>query len=364
MPHQKGDAKNRHPTLRDIAALARVAPMTVSRVINQSGYVSRELRERVERAIEQLEYHPNALARSLKARRTRVIGILLPDIANPFAAELAGSIQEVLLERGYSAFITTTDQKAEREQAALSAFFEHRVDGVIIATVQTKASAEALRKFTRRGMPIVTVGRALNMPATDRVTADYWKGGYDAVEHLIRLGHKRIAFIGASLLRAGALRRFQGYLDALRDHNLPVQEELIIGAHPDLGPGYSTQTDGYEGMKRLLQLPLPPTAVFARNDFTALGAMCAVRDHGLSIPQDVAIVGFDNIPMARSFTPSLTTVDQSTAEQGRKAALMLLERIEGTVQGDPREVCFDCRLIVRESTAKRKAGRKILKSGA
>jgi DNA-binding LacI/PurR family transcriptional regulator len=342
----------RHPTLVDIAALAHVAPMTVSRVINGSGYVSAEMREKVQRVIDKLEYHPNALARGLKSQRSHVIGILVPDILNPFAAELAGSIQETMLERGYTAFLSTTEQSTRREQAALSAFFDHRVAGIAVATVDTPAGSEALERFTRRGMPIVVVGRNAAPAGIDRVTADHWKGAYQAVEHLIALGHKRIAYIGGSPRTAGRLRRFHGFLEAMRAHGLSVPEELIAGPNHESGPGYSKQADGYEAMKHLLELPHPPTAIFARNDFTALGAMSAARDHGVAIPADVAIVGFDNVPQSAFTAPPLTTVAQPTAEQGREAAMMLLDRIEGRADRGQREVCLECRLIVRGSTVK------------
>jgi DNA-binding LacI/PurR family transcriptional regulator len=148
------------------------------------------------------------------------------------------------------------------------------------------------------------------------------------------------------------LRRFQGFMDALCDHGISVSEEWIVGS--DSGPAYSTQQDGYEAMKRLLALPTRPSAVFARNDFTAFGAMCAIRDAGLVIPGDIAVVGFDNVPLASYFTPSLTTVEQPTAELGRKAAAMLLERIERASTEAPREICFPCRLIIRDSTVRGK----------
>jgi len=342
--------KQSHPTLLDIAKIAKVAPMTVSRVINDSGYVSAEVRQRVQRAIDKLDYHPNALARSLKSQRTHVVGILLPDIKNPFSAELAGSIQQVLLERGYSAFLCTTEQSVQRELAGLSAFFDHRVAGIVVATLETKSGDEALERFTRRGMPIVAVGREPGLSTVDRVTANHWRGAFDAVEHLISLGHRRIAYIGASALHARRLRRFEGFCDALHEHGLDLRDEWIVGPASDSGPGYSTLADGYAGMQRLLDLSRQPTAIFARNDFTAMGALSAARDRGLSIPGDLAIVGFDNVPLAAFTTPPLTTVEQPTAEQGRRAAQMLLERIEGEVEGEHREVCFDCRLIVRAST--------------
>jgi DNA-binding LacI/PurR family transcriptional regulator len=329
--------------------------MTVSRIINGNGYVSSEMRKRVQPFIEELEYLPNELARSLKRQQTRVIGILLPDIANPFSAELARSIQQVLVENKYTVFISTTEQSVQSEIAALRAFFDHRVDGIIVATMETKAGDDALRRFIRRGMPIVTVGRALSHLPVDRVTSDSWRGAYEAVEYLISLGHKRIAFIGASLLNAGRLRRFQGFVDALRDNNVSISEELVVGPKTDFGPAYSTYEAGYEGMKRLAALTKRPSAVFARNDYTAFGAICAARDQGLCVPDDIAVIGFDNIPMGAYSTPPLTTIEQPTAELGHKAASMLLERLNGQVEGESREICFPCRLIIRASTGRHKA---------
>lgn len=341
--------KQRHPTVVDIARIAGVAPMTVSRVINNSGYVSAKLREKVQRVVDKMEYHPNALARGLKSQRSHVVGILAPDIQNPFAAELAGSIQDALLEAGYTAFLCTTEQSSARELAALKAFFDHRMAGIIVATVETEAGNRALDRFTRRGLPIVLVGRQSGPAGIARVTANHWKGAYDAVEHLIGLGHRRIAYIGASPESAGRLPRFAGYADALRAHGLETADELIAGPVCETGPGFSKEADGYAAMEKLLALRKPPTAVFARNDFTAMGAMSAARARGVSIPGDVAIAGFDNVPQAAFTNPPLTTVAQFTAAQGRAAAKLLLARIEGQ-KPDAEELCLGCRLIIRGST--------------
>ncbi len=350
MPNKRVRNKHRHPTVVDIAKLAGVAPMTVSRVINGSGYVSARLREKVQSVIDKMEYHPNALARGLKSQRSHVIGILAPDIQNPFSAELAGSIQDVLLESGYTSFISTTEQSSKRELAALAAFFDHRVAGIVVATMETEAGNEALDRFTRRGLPIVLVGRSSGPDNIARVTADHWKGAYDAVAHLISRGHTRIGYIGGSAVTAGRLRRFHGYLEAMSAHGLEVHEKWIAGPEAETGPGYSKQADGYAAMERLLALPQRPTAVFARNDFTAMGAMSAARDLGVSIPDEMAIAGFDNVPQSAFTTPPLTTVAQSTAEQGRAAAKMLLDRIENRVTTAPAELCLECRLIIRGST--------------
>jgi DNA-binding LacI/PurR family transcriptional regulator len=347
---KSANEKKRHPTITDIARLAGVAPMTVSRVVNDSGYVSQQIREKVESVIKELNYHPNALARGLKRQRTHVVGILLPDIANPFSAELAQGIQEVLLTRGYSSFISASERSVQREQAALRALFDHRADGIIVATRETKAGNDFLLRLAERDLPMVVVGRTLNHPHVDRVTADHWKGAYEAVEHLISLGHRRIGFVGVSPINGAGLRRYQGYLDALREHDLPIDEKLIVGPAAEFGPGYSTQDDGYAGMKKLLALKKRPTAVFARNDYTAMGAICAIQDANLRIPEGIAIVGFDNVPLAAYMTPPLTTVDQPTKQQGREAARLLLDRLEGDKTRERRDICLDCHLVIRQST--------------
>jgi len=338
--------------MQDIAAKAGVAPMTVSRVINGAARVSPQMRKRVERAIEELDYHPNALARSLKSRRSRLIGILLPEIVNPFSAVLANSIEETLLQRGYSAFISTTGTSVQREQAALQTFFDHRVEGIIVATMDTPAGTEALQKFIRLGLACVVVGRESANCDADRVTIDHRGGAREAVEHLISLGHRRIGFIGASPESARRLGRFRGFEDALQTHNLAIDDSLIVGPGVESGPGYSTEDDGYTGMHRLLSFSNRPTAVFARNDFTAMGAIRAARDRGVQIPDGIAIAGFDNVPLAAYFTPPLTTVAQPTTEEGHAAASLLLERIEADAQRTYREVRFDCRLVVRQTTVK------------
>jgi DNA-binding LacI/PurR family transcriptional regulator len=198
------------------------------------------------------------------------------------------------------------------------------------------------------------VGRSSGPEDIGRVTADHWKGAYDAVQHLISLGHTRIGYIGGSPQTAGRLRRFHGFMEAMRAHGLEVPEAFIAGPEAEIGPGYSKQADGYAAMERLLALARRPTAVFARNDFTAMGAMSAARDRGISIPHEIAIAGFDNVPQSAFTIPPLTTVAQSTAQQGRAAAKMLLDRMEaaaGAVRPAAGEICLGCRLIIRGSTA-------------
>jgi DNA-binding LacI/PurR family transcriptional regulator len=346
-------SKKKHATLVDIAASAGVTPMTVSRVVNQNGYVSAETRERVMRAISAMNYRRNGLARGLKRQRTDTVGLVLGDIANPFAAELARAVREVMSARGYNVFICVSEHSAKEDIAAFDALADHRVDGIIVATRANKLGNERLVEMIEQGLHVVLIGRDFRHSSADLVAADNLKGGYDATSHLIRLGHKSIGFIGITLTSGLALRRFQGYLEALREHGLRVNDRLVVGRTEDgeQWPGYSTEEVGYEGMKRLLALRKRPTAVFARNDFTAIGAISAIKEAGLTIPQDIAIVGYDDVPLAAHTSPPLTTVRQPTREQGKAAAEFLLRRMDQSVPTPREEKVMDCTLVVRESTA-------------
>jgi DNA-binding LacI/PurR family transcriptional regulator len=345
---QPAETKQRPATLVDVARLAGVVPMTASRAINGSGYASEEVRERVLKVARQLHYRPNVLARQLKGQRLNAVGILLPDIANPFSSELLRGIKEVLVKAGYTAFVATADRSIDQERSALQAFVDHRIDGLLVATRGTQLGDEALREITRRGVPLVTIGRPVKIPAVDWITADHWRGAYDVVSHLIQLGHKRIGFIGLSEGPDRSPRRYEGYCAALRDAGLGVVAEYAVGSV--VAPAFATEQDGYEGMMTLAKLKRPPTAVFARNDFAAIGALRAAHTLGLKIPQQMAIAGFDDIPVATYTVPPLTTVRQPIAEQGREAAKLLIGRIEKTQPGKAKHICMDCRLIVREST--------------
>src|SRR5215216_2460177 len=226
---RRSTPKKRHATLADIAASAGVTPMTVSRVVNGNGYVSAETREKVLHAVSALNYRRNGLARGLKRQRTDTVGLVLGDIANPFAAELARAVREVMSAKGYNVFICVSEHSAKEDMAAFEALADHRVDGIIVATRANKMGNDRLAEMIERGIPVVLIGRDFRHPGADLVAADNLKGGYDATVHLIQLGHKSIGFIGITLTSGLALRRFQGYLDALREHNLRIDARLIVG---------------------------------------------------------------------------------------------------------------------------------------
>lgn len=321
--------------------------MTASRALNDSGYVSDAVRKRVLRAAERLSYRPNIPARQLKVRKLNAIGILLPDIANPFSAELIGGMKEVFDAEGYTTFIATANRSVKEETASLQAFIDHRVDGLVVATRGTLMGDKVLHAIAQQRVPLVTIGRPIHFSGIDSVTANHYQGAFDAVTHLVRLGHKRIGFIGIAPEDGKLLRRYQGYLAALKEAKIEPRPEYTAG--PTDGPAFATQEDGYRALLQLARLHRPPTAIFARNDFAAIGAMHAAHTLGLSIPGDMAIAGFDNIPLAAFTAPPLTTVEQPIAQQGQAAAQFLIARIQGKAKQD-RRATMECRLIVRQST--------------
>src|SRR5258708_39080928 len=233
----------RPATLADVARMAGVVAMTASRAINQSGYVSAEVRERVSEAVKKLNYRPNMVARQLRVRHLNAIGILLPDIANPFSTKLVDGVRQVFDAAGYATFIATTSGSISQERASLQAFVDHRVDGIIVATRGTKMGDEVLRDIAHRGIPTATIGRPVKLASVDCVTANHWQGAFDAVTHLISIGHKDIGFVGISPEDRLSLRRYRGYAAALEQAGLEVCGEYTAG--PPNAPAFATHEDGF-----------------------------------------------------------------------------------------------------------------------
>ena len=346
------------PTIREVAERAGTTVTTVSRVLNNSGYVRAEKRTAVLRAVEELGYVPNANARVLKTKRSKVIGVVTGELTNPYSAELASSVQAAASERGYTTFIASALDDAT-STAALLSLQHQRVAGVIVATLPTAETDQLLARLASQHLPVVLVGRRLDHASVDSIAADYQRGGLLCAQHLLELGHRRIAFVGAELGEAERIGRLKGYLDALRDAGVSVRPDYVVGdSRAVAGPRYSTQITGYRGAQQLLRLPSRPTAIFARNDYTAIGVLQALREANVRTPEDVSVAGFDNIPLAALMTPTLTTVSQPTGEEGRMAAELLLERVERPESSLPRrEVALQCNLIVRASTAPARVSR-------
>src|SRR5437867_2500220 len=243
--------KRKPATLTDIATSVGVAPMTVSRVVNGNGYVSDATRKKVLKAAKQMNYRRNGLARNLKRQRTETVGLVLGDISNPYSTELANAVRESLSTRGYNLFICISEQSAKEDIAAFDSLVDHNVEGMIVATRSNKVGDGRLREIVDSNVPVVIIGRDFQHSSVDFVSADNLNGGFEASRHLIDLGHRRIGFIGALLSSRSSLKRLQGYLNALSENNIEVDDRLITGrkdAASDV-PGYSTEKMGYEGMK-------------------------------------------------------------------------------------------------------------------
>lgn len=340
--------------MTDVARRASTTVATVSRVINNTGYVSAALRSRVVAAVEEIGYVPNANARTLRTKRSRTIGIVVGDLTNPYSMELASSVTQTAIGFGYTTFIGAATDDVDSDVAVIDAFHRQRVDGLVVATLRTERSDAALVRLAERGMPIALVGREISGAVIDSIGADYRAGGRMATKHLIDMGHRRVAFVGASLGEADRVTRLQGYVDALEADEIRIRPEYVVGS-PGRGasPRYSGHGIGHQATLKLLKLPTPPTAIFARNDQTAFGVLQALTENGISVPEEMSVMGFDDIPIAARVVPSVSSVSQPTQKQGEAAVEYLLARIERPEESrEPRRLSLDCTLIARQSSSR------------
>jgi len=329
------------PTIIDVAQLAGVSKSTVSRVIQgQDTPVSAETRARVRQAIAALGYEHNAVASSLRTDRTCMMMLAIPDITNPFWPEVARGLQDAVERAGYSVVFANSDWEPEREEGFLRLARRNRFDAIAINPTRV-TNAELLAS----GIPAVILGLRDDFPDFDMVGSDSQQGTLAALDHLYALGHRRIGVIhGQYQSRVASHARRDGYDAFLRRTQLPRDPSLVAEVPFDLA-------GGYRGCQTLLSLAERPTAIFAANDILAIGAMQAARDAGLCIPEDLTIIGMDDIYSAATTTPPLTTLAKDKYEIGRQAGQFLLERIQGSVPKLARRCAIPCRLVLRGSTA-------------
>ncbi len=333
--------KNQTPkvTIFDVAAEASVSYGTVSRVINHDVHVKQETRDRVLKAMRRLGYMANRQARSLAGGRTNSIGVLVPDLGTGYIGEIIRGIDAELGLSDLDLILYTTHRTASKEANYVANLARGMVDGLLL--VLPRSPADFTGTLTQRNFPFVLIdhqGIGQDCPA---VGATNWQGGFTATEYLIRLGHQRIGFITGWMDLGCALDRLDGYRSALRTNHIPERPELIY-------EGTFFQTDGFTGASTLLDLPDPPTAIFASNDVMAMGAMDAIRNRGLRVPDDVSVIGFDDIPQASLIRPALTTIRQPLEKMGRVATQMLLELLSQPQKKSGR-IELPTELIVRDS---------------
>ena len=332
-------------TIKDVALRAGVSVTTVSHVVNDTRHVSAKGRERVEEAIRELGYVPNAMARSLKSNTTSTLGMLIPNSSNPYFAEIVRIVEDRCFGAGYTLVLCNTDDEPHRQSVYLQVLAERRIDGLIVVSTGAGDDDSLVTQLHGLRIPTVLVDREIADPACDLVETAHMQGGLLAVRHLLSLGHKRIACIGGPVGVMPSEQRIEGWRMALAE----------AGATPDtdalLWRGGFTSQGGYEAMHAILRTEQKPSAVFVCNDLMAIGALRAAHESGVHVPDDLSIVGFDDIELSAYTSPPLTTVAQPKERIGALAVDMLLERVGGK-RRDARKVVLQPELRVRASTAR------------
>jgi LacI family transcriptional regulator len=340
----------RKPTIYDVARLAGVSTATVSRLLNGTGQIAPSTRLAIEAAVEELGYQPNRIARSLATKSTQTIALLLPEITNPFYGALVAGIEQRTLELGYTMLLCTTEDDPAREERYLNLLRSKQVDGALADGLVLPPGRIA--EFVADGFPIVCLDRDVDSTSVPLVQVDNRLGGRMATEHLLGLGHKRIAHVAGTSGMRIVEERIDGYLEALR----------AAGVKPDprlLAVGSFNEEGGYEAARSLFTRPPYPTAVFAANDLSAVGVLEAVVESGRQVPDDVSVVGFDDLRLAAYTSPPLTTIHQPAREIGARATSLLFDLTRGKKLGRVRYL-LQPELVVRRSTApppRRRGGR-------
>lgn len=336
----------KRPTIRDVAAAAQVSTATVSQILRHGGndLISKDTVKRVREIAARLGYRPNLLASSLGAGKSNIIGVMSSRIDIRIMVRKIEAAEKVLSERGYTVVVMDARGQDELEGEYVSFLTRGLFDGILIASDTSPLLREEVRLLAERRLPIVTL-EAIDGVDLDCVTVDRTYGAHAAVGHLLSLGHVRIAFLSGDPTRKAIQDRYTGYEKAFRDQGLGPDPELVVTME-----SASPCEEGYEAAQRLMAVDPPPTAMFCLSDEVAIGAMAYLRESGRKVPGDVAIIGFDDVQVARYAAVPLTTVAQPAEEIGVKAAELLLERIEGDAEKErPRRIVIKPRLVIRQS---------------
>jgi len=346
-------------SIKEVAKEAGVSTATVSHVINQTRFVSEETRQKVVDAIEALDYHPNAAARSLVTKSTRKIGLVIADITNPFFTAVTRGVEDEISQHRYHTILCNTDEDPKREDDYLRLLIAQQIDGLIIAPIGVPS--EPLMQMTKAGIPIVLLDRKSPGVEAPLVGVANAEGAYQATRYLIELGHQRIIFLMTLKSISTQQDRLDGFRRAFHEANIPVNEEWILNADPrfygispslptfPVKPSPKSQNipSAYEVLRELLKSPNRPSAVFVANNQLMLGTLYAFKECGLHCPEDISLVSFDDPDWAPIFSPPLTVVCQPTYQLGQTAASLLMKLIQGEAIDAPAP--FPAQLIIRES---------------
>ena len=326
-------------SIKDIARAANVSHPTVSRALRNSPLVNDETARRIQQIAREMGYQPSAVGRSLVTQKTQKIGAVVTNVTDPFIAEVVGVVEEVANNNGYSVLLANSNADPDREMKAVRTMHEQRVDGVMV--MASRVGALYIPLLAQLNVPVVLIDNQYPEDFVHSILIDNVAGARDATAHLITQGHRHIAYIGDRYGYQSETERFRGYCQAMVGGDVPALPELIT-------KGDGKAEGGITAMEELLSLPKPPTGVFCYNDMTALGALHTIHSHGLRVPDDISVVGFDDISFASFSNPPLTTIRQPREQMGRRAVEILLDLFAGrkpqeniTVRGD---------LIIRAST--------------
>jgi LacI family transcriptional regulator len=331
-------------TIKDIARIANVSHTTVSRALNNQSRIREDTKEKILAIAKELNYRPDFIARSLVMKRTKTLGLVITTIANPFYTELAQGIEATAHRLGYSIILCSTQSDLATERMYIDMLRSKGVDGIIFTSAHM--GDPNIVDLAEEGFPIMLVNRRTYHPMVkervDYVGIDNIQGGFWAVEHLIKLGHRRIGIIGGSSESSVGFERLEGGKEALAKYNLEEIDDYFL-------EGNFLMASGYRGGMKFMKMAEPPTAVFAANDYMALGTYQAVIEGGLKVPEDIAIVGFNDIEFTAMKGIELTTIGQKKYEMGALSVETLVEKIEGRKAGSPKEIILKPELIIRKT---------------
>ncbi|HEX7974915.1 MAG TPA: LacI family DNA-binding transcriptional regulator [Anaerolineales bacterium] len=332
------------PNIQDVARRAGVSPITVSRVINHSRYISQKTVEKVEAAIAELGYVPNTLARSLRSKRTQTLALVLTDITNPFFTTLARGVEDTASSAGFNVIFCNTDESEAKEQRYLQLLLQKQVDGMLL--VPARSRPDPVLTVRKQGTPVVVLDRCVPGVEADVVRCDSEDGAYRLVRLLLDLGHRRIAALTGHTDVSTAEDRAAGYRRALAEAGLAGEETVLYGAF--------NQESGYAMARQALSLRPAPTGIFAANNFIAIGALKALQEQGLSVPQDISMVAFDDLPPGLITFSFMTVASQPAYEMGRVGTSLLLGRLSSAEPAPYQEIVLPIEIITRQSAGQAK----------
>ena len=340
-------ANKKKTTLKDIAAVLKISTAAVSKALNNDSRISLKTKEAVKKVAKELDYQPNHLASALRKGKSNLVGVIVPRTNSNFFSSVIQNMEEVLNKEGYNIIITQSNESYKKECESIDTLLFTQVDGIIASMANETVQLDYYEKIKSKGIPLLLFDRGENDLNVDYIGIDDYASSHMIVEHLIEQGCKRIAHIGGYRHTRIFNNRIRGYMDAIKKHNLPLDDELLIESS-------LTKEDGREKMIQLLTLPKRPDAVYIASDYAALGALQVLKENKIDIPNEIALVGFGDEPFTAMVSPSITTVNQHSSKIGKLAALAFLKHIKTSILKQTlNKIILDAELIIRDSSKRK-----------